>query len=122
MRDRECMSAAIGTHALSRCPISYQATPARPPQDGGQMRTYTLAFSILVHLLVVGVLVVTPLVATDDLPEPRRPVDFIEVVAPPTPTLPPPASSGSPRSESTNPHAAPLEAPDTIAPEPPGEP
>jgi protein TonB len=87
------------------------------------MRTYTLAFSILVHLLVVvGVLVVSPLVANGELPEPRRPVEFIEVVAPPVPTLPPPRSSGAARSERVNPHAAPVEAPDNIAPEPPGEP
>jgi protein TonB len=85
------------------------------------MRTYTLAFSILVHLLIVGAMVVTPLVATDDLPELRRPIEFIEVAPPPTPTVPPPRSSGPAKSEAANPHAAPLEAPDSIAPEKPFE-
>ena len=86
------------------------------------MRTYTLAFSILVHLLVVGVLVVTPLVATDDLPELRRPVEFIEVVAPPTPSVPPPPSARTSRTPAANRYAAPVDAPDSITPETPFEP
>ena len=87
------------------------------------MRTYTLAFSIVVHLLAVGAIVLTPLVANDVLPEPRRASEFITV----TPLLPPPppppprrnARHDTPR---VDPGAAPIEAPDVIAPEPEIEP
>ena len=81
------------------------------------MRTYTLAFSILVHLLIVGGFIVAPVVANGDLPQLRRPVEFIEVVPPPAPTVPPPRPLGSARAQRVNPLAAPVEAPDSITPE-----
>ena len=81
------------------------------------MRTYTLAFSILVHLLIVGGLVVVPIVATDVLPEPRRAVEFIEVRAVPTPSIPAPPRTGKRVAASTvNPHAALVTAPERITP------
>jgi periplasmic protein TonB len=82
------------------------------------MRTYTLAFSIVVHLLVVAIAVVTPIVANGVLPEPRRAFDFITVrpVDPP-PSPPPQHRRRSDRSPAANAGAAPTVAPDTIAKE-----
>lgn len=83
------------------------------------MRTYTLALSIVVHVLAVTAIVLTPLVANDMLPEPRRAFEFITVrpVMPPSP--PPPARrSTSHQAQRTNPNAAPIAPPDAIAPEP----
>lgn len=82
------------------------------------MRTYTLVFSILVHLLIVGVLVVSPIVANNELPEPRRAVEFIEVRSIPAPSIPaPPRSGRRTTSPAANPDAAPIVAPEVIAPE-----
>ena len=82
------------------------------------MRTYTLALSILVHLLIVSGLIVAPLVATDVLPEPRRAIEFVEVRPMPPPSMPAPPRSGRPRpSPLANPNAAPITAPDDIIPE-----
>jgi len=86
------------------------------------MRTYTLAFSILVHILVIGGFIMVPIVANGDLPELRRAVEFIEVAPPPAPTVPPPRPLGSTRAQRVNPLAAPVEAPDSITPETPFEP
>ena len=82
------------------------------------MRTYTLAFSIVVHLVVVAIAVVTPIVANGDLPEPRRAFDFITV----RPVDPPPPPSGprrrrTDRTPAANPAAPPTVAPDTITKE-----
>lgn len=83
------------------------------------MRVYTLALSILAHVVAVVALVVAPLVATDVLPEPWRAVEYIEVmpgrIDPPPPpverqTIPPPAQLSS--------AAAPVEEPARIEPEP----
>lgn len=83
------------------------------------MRTYTLAFSILVHLLIVGVVIVAPIVANDALPEPRRAIDFIVVKPMAPPSIPsPPRAGGSRSSKVANLNAAPLVTPDDIAPEP----
>jgi hypothetical protein len=54
------------------------------------MRTYTFGFSIVVHLVVVAIMMVTPIVANGDLPEPRRAFDYI-AVRPVEPPPPPPA-------------------------------
>jgi protein TonB len=82
------------------------------------MRTYTLAFSIVVHLVVVAILVVTPIVANGVLPEPRRAFDFITVrpVEPPPPLSPPHRPSQVP-ARAMNPDAAPTEAPESISKE-----
>ena len=82
------------------------------------MRTYTLAFSIFVHLLIVGMVVVVPIVATDVLPEPRRATDFIVVRPIAPPSIPSPPRAGRPRpSKVVSPFAAPLVAQEGIAPE-----
>jgi protein TonB len=38
------------------------------------MRTWTLALSVCAHTVAIGALVVAPMFATADLPEPRRPI------------------------------------------------
>ena len=79
------------------------------------MRTYTLAFSIVVHCLVGVGVVVAPIVANDTLPEPRRAFEWITVL-PVEPPPPPQAPIRRPSHSSTtaNPDAAPVDAPDTI--------
>lgn len=77
------------------------------------MRTYTLAFSIVVHLLAVAIGIVTPIVANGVLPEPRRAFDFI-TVRPVDPPPPAPRTPGTNRSPASNPGAAPTTAPDSI--------
>ncbi len=87
------------------------------------MRPYTLAFSIVIHLLVVGALIVAPLVATDVLPEPRRAVEFNEVMPIEAPTLPAPRGRVTkPPSARVSPLAATPVAPNRIVPEPGLEP
>jgi periplasmic protein TonB len=82
------------------------------------MRTYTLAFSSVVHMVVVAILVVTPIVANGVLPEPRRAFDFITVrpVEPPPPP-PAPRTPHANRRATRHASAAPTVAPDSITPE-----
>ena len=80
------------------------------------MRTYTLACSIVVHALIVSGFVLTPIVATDELPAPRRAFDYI-VVQPIAPPDIPVVPAGKPRSSnggSFSAHAAPVSAPNQI--------
>ena len=51
------------------------------------MRKYTLVFSIFAHAIAVGVLIIAPAFATDELPEPRRTTAVILV----GPKMPPPS-------------------------------
>ena len=44
------------------------------------MRVCTLALSVIAHLLVLALVVVIPLFATDALPEPHRAIEFVEVM------------------------------------------
>ena len=84
------------------------------------MRTYTLVFSIVAHMVAVGALIIVPAFATDDLPEPYRTTAFVIV----RPELPPPASIPSPRRDvapSTS-TPVPLTEPLEIQPEPIVEP
>jgi periplasmic protein TonB len=82
------------------------------------MRTYTFVFSILVHLTIVGVLIVSPLVANNVLPAPRRAVEFIDAHAIPSASIPSPPRRG--RRSSSNisrPTAAPVVSPPDIVPD-----
>jgi len=54
------------------------------------MRTYTFVFSTLVHAAVACVALFSTVLATDELPEPRRASVFVQVFAPPS-RVPPPA-------------------------------
>ena len=87
------------------------------------MRPYTLAFSIVVHAIAVCAAIISPLLATDELPAPRTATEFIQVV-PITPPTPPPAPRVRAQATTAPPRAgaAPLNVPDGIAPETPIEP
>ena len=80
------------------------------------MRGWTLGVSIVFHLCVICGVVVAPLVATGDLPEPRRAApEYILVTAPLPPDPQPVRRPITPQSTAT----APLTAPDVIRPETP---
>jgi periplasmic protein TonB len=81
------------------------------------MRTCTLTISIVVHVVAVGAVLIAPLFATDALPAPRTALEFIQVVPLPEPPAPPPRPVARARVDAP-PDAAPLEAPNGIAPEP----
>jgi TonB family protein len=51
------------------------------------MRTWTLVVSVSAHAAVVAAILVAPIFATADLPEPRRPLTF-ESITPVIPTVP----------------------------------
>ena len=81
------------------------------------MQPYTIAFSIVVHAIAVCALFIAPLLAADELPDPRTVTEFIPIVQ--IPTLPPPPAPPA-RTPTTAPpraDAAPLTVPDGIAPE-----
>jgi periplasmic protein TonB len=65
------------------------------------MRTWTLVVSICVHAAVVVAIVVAPIFATDDLPDPRRPLTF-EAIVP----LEPPDVPVAPRPQPVQPFTA----------------
>ena len=82
-------------------------------------RWYTWPLSFIVHTIVIGVLIVAPLVATDVLPKPRR---MLELVIPSMPVVPvTPALMPRRIATATNfpshGFVAPVEAPQGIAPE-----
>jgi periplasmic protein TonB len=86
------------------------------------MRTRTFVFSFLVHSLVLGVAMAVRLVATTELPDPPIATRFMIAAPVEVPEVPPPP----PRAvQSTAPavsqNAIPLKAPESIAPEPPGD-
>jgi protein TonB len=83
------------------------------------MRPYTIALSIVVHVIAAGAAVITPLLASDELPAPRTATEFIQVIAPPAPPPPPPPRvTTTPTVEPPRADVAPLVVPDGIAPEP----
>jgi protein TonB len=81
------------------------------------MQRYTIAVSIVVHAVAVCALIITPLLATDQLPEPRTATEFVQVVAVPTPPPPPAPPAPTPSTAPPRAEAAPLAAPDGIEPE-----
>jgi protein TonB len=84
------------------------------------MQTYTVLLSVLVHALAVMAVVVVPIIATTDLPEPRRATTFVLVTAVPPPVPRPPAAAARPRPPALN--AAPVEEPDGVRAELPAVP
>ena len=86
------------------------------------MRTRTFVFSFLVHTAVLGVAMVVRLVATTELPDPPIATRFMVAVPSDVPDVPPPpprvVQSTAP---AVNPNAIPLKAPESIAPELPGD-
>jgi periplasmic protein TonB len=83
------------------------------------MRICTLALSVIAHLLVLALVVVIPLFATDVLPEPHRAIEFVEVmpaVIPPPPPILRTREQSQPDTAPSN--VAPVEEPQGVAPEP----
>jgi len=85
------------------------------------MQPYTIAFSIVVHAIAVCAFFIAPLLAADELPEPRTATEFIQVIPIP-PAPPPPAPPASRPTTAPRADAAPLTVPEGIAPETPVEP
>jgi len=81
------------------------------------MRGWTLGVSIVFHLCVICGVVVAPLVATGDLPEPRRAAPEYVLVTAHIPEPPPLRRPDMPAPPSTS--AAPLSPQDDILPETP---
>ena len=83
------------------------------------MRICTLALSVIAHLLVLALVVVIPLFATDVLPEPHRAIEFVEVtpvVVPSPPPIPRTRERSQPDTAPSN--VPPLEEPQGVAAEP----
>ncbi len=81
------------------------------------MQRYTIALSIVAHAIAVCAAFIAPLLAADELPDPRTATEFIRVVPIPTPALPPAPRPRTPTTPPPNAGAAPLRVPDGIAPE-----
>jgi protein TonB len=91
-------------------------------------QSYTLPVSIAIHLVVLVLVVVVPLLTSEELPEPTSVVKafFVEPAAPPPPPPPPPPpaprAQTQPRPVSTPPPTetkfqAPIETPEEVRPE-----
>jgi len=88
------------------------------PHARANSKWYTVPLSFVVHTLLLAVLIVVPLIATDLLPRPRATVQFVAPYVPVVPLPTPPVrrnAQSSPASASTG--VAPVVAPDTIGPE-----
>ena len=82
------------------------------------MRACTLALSVIAHLLLLALVVVIPLFATDVLPDPHRALEFVEVMPVSIPSPPPVLRSREQSPPEMAPStAAPLEEPQGVAPE-----
>jgi periplasmic protein TonB len=109
-------------------------TIVNPSSGVPRQRWTTTAMSAVGHLVVMIALVLSTIFATDVLPSPREVITFVSVATPPPPPPPPPAvkepvaaakkpvvsktAVSRPAPDMTRvPVAAPVEAPDTIAPE-----
>jgi protein TonB len=82
------------------------------------MRTCTILFSIVAHAVVVFMVFVVSVTATDTLPGARRAIEWLEV-KPELPAPPPHSPARTPRAQppATELNAVPLEPPDGIQPE-----
>lgn len=82
------------------------------------MRIYTLALSVVAHLIAVMAIVAMPLYATSTLPDPRRVIEFVQVVAV-IPSSPPPLMRSVSDSHPTSgAPTVPLAEPRGLEPEP----
>jgi periplasmic protein TonB len=84
------------------------------------MRTYTVCCSVVAHAVAACVLFLAPVLATAELPEPRRATEFLQVTA--AMPVAPPAVRVRNTPPRVSPDAAPLAAPDGFTPEMPGAP
>ncbi len=89
------------------------------PDAGANRRWYTLPVSFLAHTIVLGVLIVVPLIATDVLPRPKAMLEYVLPTMPATMVAQPPPMRQPQvaRPEFMMTPGAPTEAPHGIAPE-----
>jgi protein TonB len=82
------------------------------------MRTWTLVVSVIAHAAIVAAILVAPIFATADLPDPRRPLTFEAITPIETPVVP-----VTPRVQTAAPAAStqsiPLNEPDDLPPDAP---
>jgi protein TonB len=84
------------------------------------MRTRTFVLSFIVHAAMIGVAMVVRIVATTEMPDPPVATKFVMAAAAETPEVqPPPQRPAQSAAPAVNQSAAPLTAPDAIAPEVP---
>ena len=91
--------------------------PSTRPAPIGSRRNVTVTTSIAIHALVVVLVVVLPLLGGVSLPAAMSRIDAFVAppdLPPPPAALPPPSAQRAP---AHNPDAAPIKAPETIAPE-----
>jgi hypothetical protein len=81
------------------------------------MRVYTLVFSIVVHAAALIALVMVPVVANGELPDLRRPIEWIPANPVTLPEPPAAPRRGSVPSGEVNPDAAPVAAPEGVRPD-----
>ena len=85
----------------------------------GSRKWYSVPLSFLVHTLAIGVLIVTPLLATGALPMPDTGLAIVHIEPPPMPDPPPVRPvTPPPARRAISPDAAPVLAPEEIAREP----
>ena len=85
------------------------------------MRTRTFVLSFLVHTCVIAAAMVVRIFAATELPDPARSTSFMVAATAALPDVPPPPAPRQQTTESAvSQRAAPTEAPDSIAPELPG--
>lgn len=82
------------------------------------MRTRTFVISLIVHAAAITAMIVAPIFATAELPEPPRASTFI-LVTPEVPTIPPPPRQVPERTAQTTAptNAAPVDEPESIGAE-----
>ena len=85
------------------------------------MRTRTFVFSFLVHTAMLAAVMVVRIFATTELPDPPISTTFMMAAAAETPEVPPPQRATQPATPAVNQNAIPLVAPESIAPEIPGD-
>ncbi len=95
----------------------------RPSISIGSRKWYTVPISLLSHSTIVAVVVIVPLLATDVLPAPWEEIESpYMITVPPPPPVPPPIRLTDSPPPRNNPEAAPIAAPEGIAPERPAPP
>jgi periplasmic protein TonB len=93
----------------------------RPSISIGNRKWYTVPVSLLSHSIVIAMIVVLPILAAPLMPGvvDNDDLEYITKILPPPP--PPPAPRLAEVTPPVNPNAAPLVAPNSIAPEPPAQ-
>jgi periplasmic protein TonB len=82
------------------------------------MRTWTLVVSVCAHAIAIAAIIVAPIFATTDLPEPRRPLTFESITPIDVPSVPAPARP-QPAQPLTHTQSFPVIEPPDVAPERP---